>query len=99
VKMKAGRDPAIDPRRAEKARAAIGPSTELFVDANGAYSRKQALNLAEKFADLDEWRARKPRSANRRRISPLIKDDHLLVHPSTFNSLRGTYTRLTSNPH
>jgi Enolase C-terminal domain-like len=53
VKMKVGRDPAIDPRRVEKARAAIGPNTELFVDANGAYSRKQALNLAEKFANLD----------------------------------------------
>src|SRR6185437_11565506 len=53
VKMKVGRDPAIDPRRVEKARAVIGPNTELFVDANGAYSRKQALNLAEKFADLD----------------------------------------------
>jgi len=53
LKMKVGRDPAIDPRRVEKARAAIGPNTELFVDANGAYSRKEALNLAEKFADLD----------------------------------------------
>jgi L-alanine-DL-glutamate epimerase-like enolase superfamily enzyme len=53
VKMNVGREPANDPRRVEKARAAIGPNTELFVDANGAYSRKQALNLAEKFADLD----------------------------------------------
>jgi L-alanine-DL-glutamate epimerase-like enolase superfamily enzyme len=53
VKMKVGRDPAIDTRRVEKARAAIGPNTELFVDANGAYSRKEALYLAEKFADLD----------------------------------------------
>src|SRR5207302_4131858 len=33
---------------------AIGPNTELFVDANGAYSRKQALVLAERFsADAD----------------------------------------------
>ena len=53
VKMKVGRDPAVDPRRVEKARAAIGPGTELFVDANGAYSRKQALELARQFADLD----------------------------------------------
>lgn len=52
VKMKVGRDPAADQRRVEKARAAIGPSTELFVDANGAYGRKQALDLAKKFADM-----------------------------------------------
>ena len=33
------------------ARTAIGPNARLFVDANGAYSRKQALDLAERFAD------------------------------------------------
>lgn len=53
VKMKIGRDAAADIRRVALARAAIGPRTELFVDANGAYSRKQALNQARKFADLD----------------------------------------------
>ncbi len=49
VKMKIGADPAADPRRVALARAAIGPDTELFVDANGAYERKQALALAEQF--------------------------------------------------
>ena len=34
------------------AREAIGRDAELFVDANGAYSRKQALAMAEAFADL-----------------------------------------------
>jgi len=53
VKMKIGRAPAADPERVQAARAAIGPVVELFVDANGAYSRKQALELAEKFADLN----------------------------------------------
>lgn len=53
VKMKVGRDPAADPGRVEKARAAIGPNTELFVDANGAYSRKQALDFAKKLADMN----------------------------------------------
>ena len=53
VKMKIGRDPAADQSRVEKARAAIGPNTELFVDANGAYSRKQALDFAKKFADMN----------------------------------------------
>lgn len=50
VKMKVGRDPKSDPRRVAEAREAIGPQTELYVDANGAYSRKQALTLAEIFA-------------------------------------------------
>ncbi|HEX5412203.1 MAG TPA: enolase C-terminal domain-like protein [Terriglobia bacterium] len=49
VKMKIGREPARDPQRVEEARKAIGNETELFVDANGAYSRKQALDLAEEF--------------------------------------------------
>jgi L-alanine-DL-glutamate epimerase-like enolase superfamily enzyme len=50
VKMKVGRDPEADPGRARAARAAIGQNTELFVDGNGAYSRKQALHLAKAFA-------------------------------------------------
>jgi L-alanine-DL-glutamate epimerase-like enolase superfamily enzyme len=49
VKMKIGREPARDPQRVEEARKAIGNGTELFVDANGAYSRKQAVELAEDF--------------------------------------------------
>ncbi len=36
--------------RVAQAREAIGQETELFVDANGAYSRKDALALAEIFA-------------------------------------------------
>jgi L-alanine-DL-glutamate epimerase-like enolase superfamily enzyme len=52
VKMKIGRDAAVDVSRVAAARAAIGPEAELFVDANGAYSRKQALALAEQFARL-----------------------------------------------
>jgi L-alanine-DL-glutamate epimerase-like enolase superfamily enzyme len=51
VKMKVGRDPALDPRRVRAAREAIG-AAQLFVDANGAYARKQALALARQFADL-----------------------------------------------
>jgi L-alanine-DL-glutamate epimerase-like enolase superfamily enzyme len=50
VKMKIGRDPKSDSHRVAEAREAIGPQTELYVDANGAYSRKQALALAEIFA-------------------------------------------------
>lgn len=50
VKMKIGREPDKDPQRVAVAREAIGPDTELFVDANGAYGRKEALALAEIFA-------------------------------------------------
>jgi L-alanine-DL-glutamate epimerase-like enolase superfamily enzyme len=51
VKMKVGRRPSEDARRVRVARRAIGSSAELFVDANGAYSRKQALAMAEAFSD------------------------------------------------
>ncbi len=50
VKMKVGRDPRADPARVRAAREAIGQAG-LFVDANGAYGRKQALALAEAFAE------------------------------------------------
>lgn len=50
VKMKVGRQPEADPERVRKAREAIGPDVELWVDANGAYGRKQALSLALAFA-------------------------------------------------
>jgi L-alanine-DL-glutamate epimerase-like enolase superfamily enzyme len=51
VKMKVGRDPAADAARVRTAREAIGPEAELFVDANGAYTRKQALDYADRFAE------------------------------------------------
>ena len=50
VKMKVGREPQRDALRVRSARRAIGESAELFVDANGAYTRKQALAEAEAFA-------------------------------------------------
>jgi L-alanine-DL-glutamate epimerase-like enolase superfamily enzyme len=52
VKMKVGREPKRDFERVRVARDAIGPDTQLFVDANGAYSRKQSLAMAQAFADL-----------------------------------------------
>jgi L-alanine-DL-glutamate epimerase-like enolase superfamily enzyme len=52
VKMKIGSHPEDDPRRVERAKRAIGKAG-LFVDANGAYDVRQALNLARLFADHD----------------------------------------------
>ncbi len=51
VKMKIGRDALADRGRVKLVRKAIGDDTKLFVDANGAYSRKQALEQAEHFAE------------------------------------------------
>jgi L-alanine-DL-glutamate epimerase-like enolase superfamily enzyme len=50
VKMKIGRNAAADRDRVGLARDAIGPDVQLFVDANGAYGRKQALAQADAFA-------------------------------------------------
>jgi L-alanine-DL-glutamate epimerase-like enolase superfamily enzyme len=52
VKMKVGRHPDQDLERVRKAREAIGPDTQLFVDANGAYSRKQALAMMDGFSEV-----------------------------------------------
>lgn len=51
VKMKVGRAPVEDPARVRAARAAVGDDCALFVDANGAYTRKQALALAQRFSE------------------------------------------------
>jgi L-alanine-DL-glutamate epimerase-like enolase superfamily enzyme len=48
--MKVGRDRSRDLHRVHVAREAIGSGTELFVDANGAYDRKEALYCMELFA-------------------------------------------------
>ncbi len=51
VKMKVGREPERDLERVRVAREAIGPDTELYVDANGAFQRVQALWFARRYAE------------------------------------------------
>jgi L-alanine-DL-glutamate epimerase-like enolase superfamily enzyme len=51
VKMKVGTEPSRDPERVQVAREAVGLAVALFVDANGAYAQKEALALAERFAE------------------------------------------------
>lgn len=53
VKMKLGREPDADPKRLDAAREAIGGDVELFVDANGAFTPKDALGWADRYAH--EW--------------------------------------------
>ncbi len=50
VKIKVGTDPDRDPARLAAARAAIG-GAGLFIDANGALSRRQALEMAHRGVD------------------------------------------------
>jgi L-alanine-DL-glutamate epimerase-like enolase superfamily enzyme len=64
VKMKVGRQPADDPIRVGWARTAVGDTVSLFVDANGAYSPKQALMLAEKFSEQKVSWFEEPVSSN-----------------------------------
>jgi L-alanine-DL-glutamate epimerase-like enolase superfamily enzyme len=52
VKMKIGRDAAMDVQRVAAVYKALDGKAEIFVDANGAYSRKQALRCSEVFAEL-----------------------------------------------
>ncbi|PYJ21203.1 MAG: mandelate racemase [Verrucomicrobia bacterium] len=52
VKMKIGRNAMSDRQRVAAARQAIGEDVGLFVDANGAYSRKEALAQAHAFEEF-----------------------------------------------
>jgi|tagenome__1003787_1003787.scaffolds.fasta_scaffold20952110_1 L-alanine-DL-glutamate epimerase-like enolase superfamily enzyme len=74
VKMKVGRNAGEDPRRVQAAREAIGASTQLFVDANGAYSRKQALAVADQFAELEVRWFEEPVSSDDLRGLRLVRD-------------------------
>jgi len=55
VKMKLGRDPGRDAHRLEVARTAAGDA-ELYVDANGAFSAKEAVRWARRY--VEEWDVR-----------------------------------------
>jgi len=46
-----GSEPSRDLARIAFARSVIGPDTELYVDANGGYTRKQAIRMARAMAE------------------------------------------------
>ncbi|GAA4468060.1 enolase C-terminal domain-like protein [Novipirellula rosea] len=73
VKMKVGRDTCRDPHRVKIVRDAIGDAG-LFVDANGGYSRKQAVALMHKFADLGVTWFEEPVSSDDLEGLRLIRD-------------------------
>ena len=74
VKMKIGTHPADDFDRVRAARQVIGDKTEPFVDANGAYTRKQALAFAERYAELGVTWFEEPVSADDLEGLRLIRD-------------------------
>jgi L-alanine-DL-glutamate epimerase-like enolase superfamily enzyme len=74
VKMKIGRDPEADLRRVQAVREAIGPNAELYVDANGAYRRKQALAQAARMREHDVTWFEEPVSSNDLEGLRLIRD-------------------------
>jgi L-alanine-DL-glutamate epimerase-like enolase superfamily enzyme len=74
VKMKIGRDAQRDPARVALARRIIGADVELFVDANGAYTRKQALAMAEKFAEHNVTWFEEPVSSDDLKGLRLLRD-------------------------
>ena len=87
VKMKIGRDPSQDVARVASVQNALRGSSQLYVDANGAYTRKQALQKAREFAGLGVvWFE-----------EPVTSDDrvglHLLVEhaPPLMNIAAGEY--------
>lgn len=87
VKMKIGREPAKDVQRVAAAAKALGRKAELFVDANGAYTRKEALHKSEQFGDLGvTWFE-----------EPVSSDDRIGLHmmveraPACMNIAAGEY--------
>lgn len=87
VKMKIGRHPDQDLSRVTAVVKALDARAELFVDANGAYSRKQALHKARQFGDVGvTWFE-----------EPVTSDDrvglHLMVEhaPPIMNIAAGEY--------
>lgn len=63
-KMKIGRDPKKDVGRVKAARQAIGKDAALFVDANGAYSTRQATEIAHTFTGFEVSWFEEPVSAD-----------------------------------
>lgn len=75
VKIKIGGiGDAADIRRIHVARTAIGDATELYVDANGAYGRKQAIRVLDAAADADVTWYEEPVSSDDLEGLRLVRD-------------------------
>lgn len=86
VKMKVGREPARDMHRVALARRAIGHA-DLFVDANGAWDRKEALAWAERLVEHDVRWLEEPVSSDDLEGLRLVRDRA----PATIDVTAGEY--------
>lgn len=66
--------------RIRRAREAIGPGTELYVDANGAYTVKQAIRISERFQEFDVRWFEEPVSSD-----DLPRHDHVRIERLLFD--------------
>jgi L-alanine-DL-glutamate epimerase-like enolase superfamily enzyme len=87
VKMKIGMHPDDNLNRVRQALEAIGSKVELYVDANGAYNRKQALAFADAFRALGVVWFEKPVSPDDLEGLCLIRDRA----PAGMQSAAGEY--------
>ncbi len=87
MKMKIGRNEKEDRKRIKAARDAIGNKNELFIDANGAYSVKQALAMADYAAQYNVSWFEEPVSSDDLKGLALIRDRT----PSGMNITAGEY--------
>jgi L-alanine-DL-glutamate epimerase-like enolase superfamily enzyme len=74
AKIKVGREPDRDVHRVRVAREAIGDDAELYVDANGAFTARQALRLASRIAPLGVTWFEEPVSSNDRDGLRLVRE-------------------------
>jgi L-alanine-DL-glutamate epimerase-like enolase superfamily enzyme len=74
VKIKVGREPGHDGTRLAGAREAIGTDIELFVDANGAFTPKQALHWAERYREFGVTYFEEPVSSEDREGLRFVRD-------------------------
>jgi L-alanine-DL-glutamate epimerase-like enolase superfamily enzyme len=87
MKMKIGRNEIEDKQRIKAACEAIGKDAELFIDANGAYTVKQALAVAEYAAQYNVSWFEEPVSSDNLEGLAFIRNHA----PSTMNITAGEY--------
>ncbi|GHF59373.1 mandelate racemase [Streptomyces mashuensis] len=69
-----GRSVPRDLERVRHARKTVGPDAELYVDANGAYTRKQAVRVAQALAELGVGWFEEPVSSDDLQGLALVRD-------------------------
>lgn len=74
-KLKVGRRESDDIQRVRDLREALGPEADLRVDANGAFSRKEALRYAHQFQQWDVSWFEEPASSDDLEGLRLIRDE------------------------